>query len=107
MALGPDQKKTLLIAGGVGTAVLLGVVLFTKPSRANAQGLRSGTPSEAPHRPDALQAPSHHSSRDRMKHQRDSGEHDRGRYDGGRGDRDEDNERGSYGRKKHRGRHGR
>lgn len=107
MPLTPEQKKNLLIGGGVGALALLGVALLGR-SRADAAPLGPGTPqplqvpSQQLH-PPAQARPEHH-KRKKRRHRDDDNER------GERGERTrtrhDDNGRGEYGRKKHKRRHG-
>lgn len=88
MALTPEQKKNLLIGGGVGALGMLGVILLGR-SRADQQDPAQLAP--AP-----VRARAEHHKRRRRRDRDDDGER------GERGDRHDGNERGGYGRRKKR-----
>ena len=102
MALTDDQKKNLLIGGGVGAlALVVGFVFGGKAAAAPApdQSLQRG---QSPRFQPPQRVPTRDHDRKRKKRRPDDGG-ERGER-GVRGERGE-NGRGEYGRKKHRRRH--
>lgn len=100
MPLTPEQKKNLLIGGGVGGLALLGVLLLgRRTADASPRSLAGPPPAQAHghHAPAQGQARSDHRAPQRHKRRR----HD----DGGERDDGGDNARGEYGRKRKHRRH--